>query len=143
VLVVLLAACGPNGAVEEEDVSEDHDAGVLTSAKDDCDAGRADAGKDGDALAHSAYDASDAKGGSVDAHATNDEAPDVAVVTPPACAHPPARLTMGTLPSPASPQYFPTHAAEVVRNLDGEYFITHAGWGQGGLFIAPLTWTCE
>ncbi|HEX6245287.1 MAG TPA: hypothetical protein VFZ61_30405, partial [Polyangiales bacterium] len=34
------------------------------------------------------------------------------------------------------------HAPEVVRDLDGSEYITHAGWGQGGVFIAPLRWDC-
>ena len=34
------------------------------------------------------------------------------------------------------------HAPEIVRDLDGSEYITHAGWGQGGVFLAPLRWTC-
>ncbi|GEM_PF-5477242 len=30
------------------------------------------------------------------------------------------------------------HAAEVVRDEDGQYYMTRCGWKQGGLFIAPL-----
>lgn len=30
------------------------------------------------------------------------------------------------------------HAAEVVQDGDGHWFITHAGWGQGGVHLAPL-----
>lgn len=33
-----------------------------------------------------------------------------------------------------------SHAAEVVRDLDGRWYVTHAGWKQGGLYLAPLTW---
>jgi hypothetical protein len=33
-----------------------------------------------------------------------------------------------------------SHAAEVVRDLDGSWYVTHAGWGQGGLYLAPLFW---
>jgi sucrose-6-phosphate hydrolase SacC (GH32 family) len=33
------------------------------------------------------------------------------------------------------------HASEVVRDRDGKWYITHCGWGQGGLHIAPLNWT--
>lgn len=34
---------------------------------------------------------------------------------------------------------FPSHAAEVVE--DGEdWWVTHAGWGQGGVHLAPLHW---
>lgn len=32
------------------------------------------------------------------------------------------------------------HAAEVVRDDDGRWYVTHCGWGQGGLFLAPLEW---
>ena len=32
----------------------------------------------------------------------------------------------------------PAHAAEVVRDEDGTYYTTRAGWGQGGVYIAPL-----
>ncbi|MBI3557247.1 MAG: glycosyl hydrolase family 32 [Deltaproteobacteria bacterium] len=34
----------------------------------------------------------------------------------------------------------PAHAAEVVQDLDGTWYITHAGWGQQGLWLAPLHW---
>ncbi|MBB5918637.1 beta-fructofuranosidase [Nocardia transvalensis] len=33
--------------------------------------------------------------------------------------------------------HIPAHAAEIVDD-DGELWITHAGWGQGGVHIAPL-----
>ena len=33
-----------------------------------------------------------------------------------------------------------SHAAEVVQDLDGKWYITHAGWGQHGLWLAPLKW---
>ena len=32
------------------------------------------------------------------------------------------------------------HASEVVRDLDGKWFISHAGWERGGLSLAPLIW---
>ena len=32
----------------------------------------------------------------------------------------------------------PSHALEVVQDLDGSYYVTRAGWGEGGLYIAPL-----
>lgn len=32
------------------------------------------------------------------------------------------------------------HAGEVVQDGDGDWFITHAGWGQGGVHLAPLHW---
>jgi hypothetical protein len=31
----------------------------------------------------------------------------------------------------------PSHGAEVIR-LDGKYYITHCGWGQGGVYLAEL-----
>jgi arabinan endo-1,5-alpha-L-arabinosidase len=34
-----------------------------------------------------------------------------------------------------------SHAAEVVRDRDGKWYISRAGWGQGGLYLAPLTWS--
>lgn len=34
--------------------------------------------------------------------------------------------------------HFPSHAAEVVRDGD-DWFVTSAGWGEGGLHLAPLT----
>jgi arabinan endo-1,5-alpha-L-arabinosidase len=34
------------------------------------------------------------------------------------------------------------HAPEIVRDLDGTEYITRAGWGQGGVFLARLEWTC-
>jgi len=32
------------------------------------------------------------------------------------------------------------HAAEVVRDLDGRWYVSHCGWGQGGVYLAPLFW---
>jgi hypothetical protein len=32
------------------------------------------------------------------------------------------------------------HASEVVRDLDGKWYISHAGWEHGGLSLAPLVW---
>jgi hypothetical protein len=32
------------------------------------------------------------------------------------------------------------HAAEVVRDQDGKWYISHAGWEHGGLSLAPLVW---
>lgn len=34
----------------------------------------------------------------------------------------------------------PCHAPEVVRASGGSWWITHAGWGQGGVYLAPLAW---
>lgn len=33
------------------------------------------------------------------------------------------------------------HALEVVRDTDGKWYVTSAGWGQGGVFLAPLDWS--
>jgi hypothetical protein len=33
------------------------------------------------------------------------------------------------------------HAAEVVADTDGRSYLTHAGWGQHGIWLAPLNWT--
>ena len=35
----------------------------------------------------------------------------------------------------------PAHAPEVARTPDGRWWITHCGWGQGGVHLAPLHWT--
>lgn len=32
------------------------------------------------------------------------------------------------------------HASEVVRDVDGQWYISHAGWERGGLYLAPLLW---
>ncbi len=32
------------------------------------------------------------------------------------------------------------HASEVVRDVDEKWYISHAGWEQGGLSVAPLIW---
>lgn len=36
--------------------------------------------------------------------------------------------------------HFPAHAAEIVRDTDGRCYISRAGWGRGGLYLAPLIW---
>jgi len=36
--------------------------------------------------------------------------------------------------------HFPAHAAEIVRDTDGTWYISRAGWGQGGVYLAPLIW---
>jgi beta-fructofuranosidase len=33
-----------------------------------------------------------------------------------------------------------SHAAEVIRDVDGKWYVTHCGWGRGGLHLAPLYW---
>jgi arabinan endo-1,5-alpha-L-arabinosidase len=35
---------------------------------------------------------------------------------------------------------FPAHAAEVIQTPDGKWFVSRAGWGQGGVYLAELTW---
>jgi|GEM_PF-448247 len=34
----------------------------------------------------------------------------------------------------------PAHAAEVVRDKDGKWYVSHCGWGEGGVYLAPLYW---
>lgn len=36
----------------------------------------------------------------------------------------------------------PSHAAEVIQ-ADGHYYVTHCGWGQGGVYLAPLYFEWE
>ena len=33
-----------------------------------------------------------------------------------------------------------SHAAEVIRDIDGNWYVSHCGWGQGGVYLAPLQW---
>ncbi len=33
-----------------------------------------------------------------------------------------------------------SHAAEVVRDVDGKWYVSHCGWGQDGVYLAPLDW---
>ena len=35
---------------------------------------------------------------------------------------------------------FPAHAAEVIQTPEGRWFVSRAGWGQGGVYLAELTW---
>jgi beta-fructofuranosidase len=35
----------------------------------------------------------------------------------------------------------PAHAAEVVEDVEGTMWVSHCGWGQGGVYLAPLRWT--
>jgi predicted GH43/DUF377 family glycosyl hydrolase len=35
---------------------------------------------------------------------------------------------------------FNSHAAEVIRDDDGKWYVSHCGWGQGGVYLAPLNW---
>jgi len=32
------------------------------------------------------------------------------------------------------------HASEIIRDLNGQWYISHAGWERGGLSLAPLIW---
>lgn len=36
--------------------------------------------------------------------------------------------------------HIPSHAAEVIRDADGKWYVSRAGWGEGGLYLAPLFW---
>jgi hypothetical protein len=36
--------------------------------------------------------------------------------------------------------HIPSHAAEVVRDVDGAWYVSHCGWGQGGVYVAELRW---
>ena len=33
-----------------------------------------------------------------------------------------------------------SHAAEVIRDRDGKWYVSHCGWGKGGVYLAPLYW---
>lgn len=33
-----------------------------------------------------------------------------------------------------------SHAAEVVRDADGAWYVSHCGWSQKGVYLAPLSW---
>jgi len=33
-----------------------------------------------------------------------------------------------------------SHAAEVVQDVDGSWYVSSDGWGQGGVYLAPLSW---
>lgn len=35
------------------------------------------------------------------------------------------------------------HAAEVIKDGNGDWYVSHAGWGQGGVYLAPLDFTAE
>lgn len=34
-----------------------------------------------------------------------------------------------------------SHAAEVIRDVDGTWYVSHCGWGQGGVYLAALQWS--
>jgi beta-fructofuranosidase len=36
--------------------------------------------------------------------------------------------------------HIPSHAAEVVRDSDGNWYVSRCGWGRGGVYLAPLIW---
>ncbi len=33
-----------------------------------------------------------------------------------------------------------SHAAEVIRDEDGRWYVSRCGWGQGGVYLSPLYW---
>jgi arabinan endo-1,5-alpha-L-arabinosidase len=33
-----------------------------------------------------------------------------------------------------------SHAAEIVRDRDGKWYVSRCGWGEGGVYLAPLVW---
>jgi len=35
---------------------------------------------------------------------------------------------------------FPAHAAEIIAMPDGKWYASRCGWGQGGVYLAELTW---
>jgi arabinan endo-1,5-alpha-L-arabinosidase len=37
--------------------------------------------------------------------------------------------------------FIEAHASEVIVDADGSTWISHCGWGEGGVYLAPLTWT--
>jgi arabinan endo-1,5-alpha-L-arabinosidase len=39
--------------------------------------------------------------------------------------------------------HIPAHAAEVVQDADGKWYVSRCGWGKGGLYLAPLVWPDE
>jgi beta-fructofuranosidase len=36
--------------------------------------------------------------------------------------------------------HFPAHAAEIMRDQRGNWYISRCGWGRGGVYLAPLIW---
>jgi len=36
--------------------------------------------------------------------------------------------------------HIPAHAAEIVRDTDGKWYVSRCGWGRGGVYLAPLVW---
>ncbi len=39
--------------------------------------------------------------------------------------------------------FLDAHAAEVVVDDDDRWWVSHCGWGQGGVFLAPLDWDAD
>jgi len=35
---------------------------------------------------------------------------------------------------------YPAHASEVIQTPDGKWYVSRAGWGKGGVYLAELTW---
>ncbi len=36
--------------------------------------------------------------------------------------------------------WIPSHAAEVVRDVDGKWYVSRCGWRRKGVYLAPLSW---
>lgn len=36
--------------------------------------------------------------------------------------------------------HIPAHAAEVIQDTDGKWYVSRSGWGRGGVYLAPLIW---
>ena len=34
-----------------------------------------------------------------------------------------------------------SHAAEVIVDEQGDWWVSHCGWGMGGVYLAPLHWS--
>mmetsp|Transcript_7954 Transcript_7954/g.20043 ORF Transcript_7954/g.20043 Transcript_7954/m.20043 type:complete len:399 (-) Transcript_7954:1372-2568(-) len=54
-------------------------------------------------------------------------------------------LQFGSIPAGTAQQVgtINAHAPEVVRDVDGSFYVTSAGWGRGGVQMAPLTFHDE
>jgi len=37
-------------------------------------------------------------------------------------------------------RHFRSHAAEVIRDIDGKWYVSHCGWKQGGVYLASFQW---
>jgi beta-fructofuranosidase len=36
--------------------------------------------------------------------------------------------------------FLDSHASEVITDEDGTHYVSHCGWNQGGVYLAPLRW---